>query len=83
MKAFRVITLLLPILLVSCSRVEPLASGPCPLKDQRECKERDLLIIRANIYFESLRKYADCLYSENPKEYLQACGAKPQWKDFK
>ena len=55
---------------------------PCPYKNQSDCKERDILQMKADLYLNSLKEHQNCVVSRYPLE-KQNCGQLPQWKDYK
>ena len=78
----RALLITLPLItLAGCSPEVP-KPQPCPYKNQSDCKEREILQMKSDLYLTVLDKYQDCLYSRYPME-KQNCGEKPQWKDFK
>jgi len=71
------------IVLTGCSHEEPKPQPqPCPYKNQSDCKERDILQIKSNLYINSLKEHQNCVVARYPLE-KQNCGQMPQWKDFK
>jgi entry exclusion lipoprotein TrbK len=74
--------IVLPLtLLTGCSSEAP-KPQPCPYKNQNDCKERDILQIKSDLYLKSLREHQTCVVARYPME-KQNCGQMPQWKDYK
>lgn len=73
------------VVLVGCSCGAPVqkVSQPCIYKDQNLCKERELLQMKTDLFLTTVQKYNDCLYTQSKTDYPQACGKRPEWKDFK
>jgi entry exclusion lipoprotein TrbK len=69
------------IVLTGCSHEEP-KPQPCPYNNQSDCKERDILQIKSDLYLNSLEAHQNCVVARYPLE-KQNCGQTPQWKDFK
>ena len=76
--------IVLPLtLLTGCSSEAPKPQPwSCPYKNQSDCKERDILQIKSDLYLKSLREHQTCVVARYPME-KQNCGQMPQWKDFK
>lgn len=78
----KLLLVVLPLaLLTGCSPEVP-KPQPCPYKNQNDCKERDILQMKSDLYLTVLEKYQECLYYRSPSD-KQNCGDKPQWKEFK
>lgn len=72
------------VFLVGCSCEAPVqrATQPCFFKDQKLCRDREVLQIKSDLFLAAVQKFDDCIWRQS-RTGLNACGKRPEWKDFK